>query len=90
MSKPFGHVWIGPLSSSYFFLILFSVVNEGGSDTASARKFLDAADACGDSMVFFNVFNFFEERNVKTRGNPNFPPSDQCEKFVKKFNDIFS
>jgi len=66
------------------------VVNEGGSDTASARKFLDAADACGDSMVFFNVFNFFEERNVKTRGNPNFPPSDQCEKFVKKFNDIFS
>jgi len=66
------------------------VISVGGSDTASARKFLDAADACGDSMVFYNVYSFFEERNIKSRGNPNFPPAEQCEKFVKKFKEIFA
>ena len=39
--------------------VLFVVVaSNGAADTASARKFLEAADKTNDKMVFFNVFRY--------------------------------
>ncbi|XP_041440051.1 regulator of MON1-CCZ1 complex isoform X2 [Xenopus laevis] len=46
----------------------------GGQESASARKFLDAAKQTTDNMLFYTVFRFFEQRNQRLRGNPNFTP----------------
>jgi len=59
-------------------------------DSVSARKFLEAADKTDDRMLFFNVFSFFEERNVRLRGSVSFSRGEQCEAYVKKFKEMFS
>uniref|UniRef100_A0ABI7WHN7 Regulator of MON1-CCZ1 n=1 Tax=Felis catus TaxID=9685 RepID=A0ABI7WHN7_FELCA len=46
----------------------------GGHDNISARKFLDAAKQTEDNMLFYTIFRFFEQRNQRLRGNPNFTP----------------
>ncbi|NXS06790.1 RMC1 protein, partial [Neodrepanis coruscans] len=46
----------------------------GGHDSISARKFLDAAKQAEDDMLFYTIFRFFEQRNQRLRGNPNFTP----------------
>lgn len=46
----------------------------GGHDNISARKFLDAAKQTDDVMLFYTIFRFFEQRNQRLRGNPNFTP----------------
>lgn len=46
----------------------------GGHDSVSARKFLDAAKQADDDMLFYTIFRFFEQRNQRLRGNPNFTP----------------
>ena len=74
---------------SWLIDLIISVTANGGADSASARKFLEAAEATGDKMVFFNVYSFFEERNLRLRGGPGFSPGDQCEHFVSKYGDMF-
>nr|XP_014426016.1 regulator of MON1-CCZ1 complex isoform X3 [Pelodiscus sinensis] len=49
----------------------------GGHDSISARKFLDAAKQADDDMLFYTIFRFFEQRNQRLRGNPNFTPGAQ-------------
>lgn len=46
----------------------------GGHDNVSARKFLDAARQTNDTMLFYTIFRFFEQRNFRLRGNPAFNP----------------
>lgn len=58
-------------------------------DTVSARKFLEAADKTEDRMLFFNVFSFFEERNLRLRGSGNFSRGEQCDGYVRKFREMF-
>lgn len=48
----------------------------GGHDNISARKFLDAAKQTEDNMLFYTIFRFFEQRNQRLRGNPNFTPGE--------------
>ena len=40
----------------------------------SSRKFLEAAMNTDDSQLFFTVFKFFEQRNIRMRGSPKFQP----------------
>lgn len=42
------------------------------ADHIPARKYLEAAQKLKDSMVFQSVFVFFQQRNVRLRGNPDF------------------
>lgn len=44
----------------------------GAHDNVSARKFLDAARQTNDTMLFYTIFRFFEQRNMRLRGNPGF------------------
>lgn len=44
----------------------------GAHDNISARKFLDAAQQTNDTMLFYTIFRFFEQRNMRLRGNPGF------------------
>lgn len=48
----------------------------GGHDNISARKFLDAAKQTEDNMLFYTIFRFFEQRNQRLRGDPNFTPGE--------------
>lgn len=61
----------------------------GGHDNVSARKFLDAAQQTGDEMLFYTVFRFFEQRNVRLRGSPNFTPGEHCEEHIQFFKKCF-
>jgi hypothetical protein len=68
--------------SVLFFRFIRSV---GIVDTVSARKFLEAAMITDDPMLFYTVFKFFEQRNIRLRQNPRFPPG----KFRFKMTVIF-
>lgn len=55
------------------FCCLFRFAQSVGLvDQVSARKFLEAAKATENPMIFFTVFRFFEQRNVRLRGNAKF------------------
>uniref|UniRef100_K1P5A5 Uncharacterized protein C18orf8-like protein n=1 Tax=Magallana gigas TaxID=29159 RepID=K1P5A5_MAGGI len=58
-------------------------------DAVSSRKFLEAAMNTDDAMLFYTVFKFFEQRNVKIRGNPRFQRGEHCEMYVKHFEGLF-
>ncbi|KAL5016981.1 hypothetical protein ScPMuIL_006570 [Solemya velum] len=58
-------------------------------DTVSARKFLEAAMATDDSMLFYTVFKFFEQRNLRLRANPRFQSGEHCEMYVKHFESLY-
>lgn len=44
----------------------------GSVDSVSARKFLEFARNSCDDQLFFVIFKFFEERNLRLRGSPEF------------------
>jgi hypothetical protein len=60
----------------------------GLSDTISASKYLEASKDL-DPLTYFNVFSFFEERNMRLRGNASFPQEDNCQDFVHLFKTMF-
>eukprot|EP00088_Acartia_fossae_P064036 TRINITY_DN7861_c0_g1_i12.p1 TRINITY_DN7861_c0_g1~~TRINITY_DN7861_c0_g1_i12.p1 ORF type:complete len:650 (-),score=126.11 TRINITY_DN7861_c0_g1_i12:492-2441(-) len=60
----------------------------GLADTISARKYLEASRNL-EPLVYFNVFSFFEERNVRLRGTPNFAQEDNCHEFVNIFKTLY-
>ncbi|XP_074641074.1 regulator of MON1-CCZ1 complex-like isoform X2 [Tubulanus polymorphus] len=59
------------------------------SQHVSARKFLEAAMMTRDNMLFYTVFKFFEQRNIKMRGHPKFQPGEHCEPYVSHFQALF-
>uniref|UniRef100_A0A4W5MGF2 Regulator of MON1-CCZ1 n=1 Tax=Hucho hucho TaxID=62062 RepID=A0A4W5MGF2_9TELE len=61
----------------------------GGNDNISARKFLDAALQTADQMLFYTIFRFFEQRNLRLRGSPCFNLGEHCEEHVVYFKQVF-
>uniref|UniRef100_A0A3P8YN42 Uncharacterized protein n=1 Tax=Esox lucius TaxID=8010 RepID=A0A3P8YN42_ESOLU len=61
----------------------------GGHDNISARKFLDAARQTADQMLFYTIFRFFEQRNLRLRGSPGFNPGEHCEEHIVYFKQVF-
>ena len=64
---PVTSMWILRLRCCRF------VRSVGATDTVSARKFLEAAKSSDDKHIFYTVFRFFEQRNVRLRGEAKFP-----------------
>lgn len=58
-------------------------------DSVSARQFLEAAANEDDRSTFYTVFKFFEERNIRLRRNPSFPPDEQCQPYEELFRKYF-
>ena len=58
-------------------------------DSASPRKFLEAALSTGENMTFFTVYRFFQQRNIRLRKQPGFAPGEQCELYEKHFRKLF-
>lgn len=59
-------------------------------DRISARKFLEAAKATNDPILFHSVFKFFENRNLRLHNTTSFPSSDHCQIYIKYFNELFT
>ena len=58
-------------------------------DSVSARKYLEYSIKSNDLLLFYNVFKAFEERNQKLRGSYQFAKDEQCEEYVKIFEENF-
>jgi len=58
-------------------------------DAAAPRKFLDSALHTNDDMVFYTVFTFFQQRNLKLRKSLKFVRGEQCEMYEKIFEKKF-
>lgn len=43
-----------------------------GAETLSARKYLEAAKKSNDPIVFYTVYTWFQQRNIRQRGSPDF------------------
>eukprot|EP01136_Pigoraptor_vietnamica_P006503 Opistho-1_new@39515 len=65
------------------------VRSQGGEASISARQFLEPAANSNDAILFYNVFRFFEQRNVRLRKVPGFVEADKCDDIVEKFKAMF-
>ncbi|XP_052778357.1 regulator of MON1-CCZ1 complex-like isoform X2 [Mya arenaria] len=61
----------------------------GITDTVSSRKFLEAAMNTNDGQLFFTVFKFFQQRNIRLRSSHVFHPGEHCDVYVKHFEELF-
>ncbi|XP_013395339.1 regulator of MON1-CCZ1 complex-like isoform X2 [Lingula anatina] len=77
------------LSKHQLLSALRFIRSVGVVDTVSARKFLEAAKQTGDSMLFYTVYKFFEQRNIRMRQVSKFAPGEHCEPYVKYFEGLF-
>jgi len=59
-------------------------------DSISARQFLEAAANEDDKMLFYTVYKFFEERNLRLRKKPGFPPDEHCQPYEELYKKWFS
>ncbi|XP_062507300.1 regulator of MON1-CCZ1 complex-like [Corticium candelabrum] len=62
----------------------------GKEDSISARQFLEAAAGTQDNMLFYTVFKFFEDRNMRLRRRPEFATGEHCQQYVKLFYSLYS
>ena len=53
------------------------------------ERFLREAWEAKDPSLFFTVFSFFEERNIRARGTAAFRPDDAVDIYVQHFNRMF-
>ncbi|XP_046386131.1 regulator of MON1-CCZ1 complex [Ischnura elegans] len=77
------------LSRQQILPALRFVRNHGSVDQISARKYLEAARATGDPVLFASVFKYFEGRNLRLRHGPAFPKGEHCDIYVKHYQKLF-
>ncbi|XP_063227764.1 regulator of MON1-CCZ1 complex isoform X2 [Bacillus rossius redtenbacheri] len=78
------------LSKQQILPALRFVRSTGAIDQVSARKFLEAAKSAGDTTVFYAVFKFFEQRNLRVKGTAAFSKGEHCDIYVKHFQELFT
>ena len=59
-------------------------------DSVSARQFLEAAANEDDKILFYTVYKFFEERNVRLRRKAEFPQDEHCQPYEALYKKWFS
>lgn len=47
-------------------------ISLSGAENLSARKYLEAAKKKGDPIVFYTIYTWFQQRNIRQRGSPDF------------------
>lgn len=63
--------------------------SSAGADTLPARKYLEAAHKTDDPIVFYSVYAHFVERNLRTRGSPDFVNSEMCQEYIEHYQELF-
>lgn len=77
------------LSKQLVILAIRYLESVDASDSASPRKFLQAALDTGDHMTFYTVYMMFQKRNIRLRKQPGFAPGEQCDIYEQHFNKLF-
>lgn len=78
------------LSNNLVLSALRFGIQIGLESTLMPGKFLETAKELDDPLVYFETFKFFEERNRKLRGTPNFNQEENCEAYVQHFFNLFN
>jgi len=58
----------------------------GLGDDLHPGKFLETAKHLNDEFIYYDVFKYFEERNILSRNTPVFKPEDNCDIYVRHFS----
>uniref|UniRef100_A0A336N2B0 CSON008772 protein n=1 Tax=Culicoides sonorensis TaxID=179676 RepID=A0A336N2B0_CULSO len=58
------------------------------SEQIQARKFLEAAHKTKDPIIFQSVFVFFQQRNVRLRGSPEFLRNELCNDYIQIYEKM--
>ncbi|KAL1378589.1 hypothetical protein pipiens_015487 [Culex pipiens pipiens] len=61
-----------------------------GADSLPARKYLEAASKTHDALVFHSVYAFFQAKNIRLRGSPDFLKHEQCGEYVQYYQTLIS
>ncbi|KAJ8686738.1 hypothetical protein QAD02_022532 [Eretmocerus hayati] len=77
------------LSKGHILPALRYVRSVGKAEYSSARKFLEAAKLANDPILFYSVYKFFEQRNLRLYGSASFPKSERCQTYVQHFRTLF-
>lgn len=56
-----------------------------GADTLSARKYLEAAKKTNNPIIFYTVYTWFQQRNIRQRGSPDFLKSIALNRINNQF-----
>nr|CAD7438832.1 unnamed protein product [Timema bartmani] len=78
------------LSKQQILPALRFVRSTGSVDQVSARKFLEAAKIAGDATIFYAVYRFFEQRNLRLKGTSGFSKGEHCDVYVKHYQLLFT
>ncbi|XP_061390403.1 regulator of MON1-CCZ1 complex [Musca vetustissima] len=65
-------------------------INSTEAERISARKFLEAALKTKNDITFYNVYKYFQMRNVRQHGSTDFLKSEQCYEFVQLYNTLYN
>ena len=77
------------LSKGHILPALRYIRSIGKIDEVCARKFLEAAKATKDPLLFYSVYRFFEQRNLRLHNTTGFPKSERCQPYVQHFKLLF-
>ncbi|XP_058803853.1 regulator of MON1-CCZ1 complex [Phymastichus coffea] len=77
------------LSKGHILPALRYIRSVGKADQVCARKFLEAAKAADDPTLFYSVYKFFEQRNVRLHNTTGFAKSERCSTYVQHFKTLF-
>ncbi len=59
-------------------------------ETLMPGKFLETAKELNDPHIYYEVFKFFEERNMRLRNTLSFKSDENCDVYVKHFESLFN
>ena len=77
------------LSKGHILPALRYIRSVGKADQVCARKFLEAAKATDDPVLFYSVYKFLEQRNMKLNNTTAFARSERCQAYVQYFKALF-
>ncbi|XP_076812733.1 regulator of MON1-CCZ1 complex-like isoform X1 [Clavelina lepadiformis] len=76
------------LSKQMILPALRFIRHVGMYDLVPARKFLNASTH--DDMLFYTVYKFFEARNIRLNGKPEFTEKERCNEFMDHYIRLFA
>jgi hypothetical protein len=59
------------------------------TDHLPARKYLEAAMKSKSDIMFYTIYTFFQQRNIKLRGSADFLKTEHCDEFVNHFHKLY-
>jgi hypothetical protein len=77
------------LSNSLVISAIRFAIQVGIGDQLNAGKFLETAMQLGDNHIYYEIYKFFENRNFRLRSDSAFRPEENCDVYVKHFENNF-